>query len=209
MTSSSGQTVTLASLREHKAKARQNAHTIRDAQTDKDGLSRVIQRTLCALEEYQRAACLGWYLHIRSEVRTQDIVQEILGGRQRIGIPYCQDKGQRRTLTFWALDDFSQLAPGHWGILEPLPSVRADPHRQLHPVEDLDLVVVPGVAFTEGGARLGNGAGYYDRFLSDTNSLRVAVAFECQIRPELPTGPHDLPMDIIVTECRVIRTHAR
>ena len=209
MTSSSAQTMALASLREDKAKVRQSAYAVRDAQADKDGLSRIIQRALCALEAYQRAATLGWYLHIRSEVHTQDIVQGILGGRQRIGVPCCQGKGEERTLTFWALDDFSQLAPGRWGILEPLLSVRADSRRQLHPAEDIDLVVVPGVAFTEHGARLGNGAGYYDRFLSETNALRVAVAFECQIRPDLPTEPHDISMDIIVTEHRVIHTNRR
>ena len=67
---------------------------------------------------------------------------------------------------------------------------------------DLDLVVMPGVAFTEAGARLGHGKGYYDKYLAslrDPKPTTIALAFREQILDELPTGPHDVPVDLVLT----------
>lgn len=90
--------------------------------------------------------------------------------------------------------------PGVYGIPEPrkdLPAVRKD---------DLDLLLIPGVVFGEKGERLGRGAGYYDRFLSDTpHALRIGVAFDCQVvAEEIPQEPWDARMDIVVTENRIL-----
>ena len=75
-------------------------------------------------------------------------------------------------------------SPGVWGIREP------DPQRCARPISDeIDLIIVPGVAFTPAGARLGYGGGYYDELLSRWQHppLRIAPAFDLQIVPELPT----------------------
>jgi 5-formyltetrahydrofolate cyclo-ligase len=74
-------------------------------------------------------------------------------------------------------------------------------------VDRLDLVVVPGVAFDPQGNRLGWGAGYYDRLLAQVRADApiVALAFECQIVPAIPPESHDVPVDVIVTEQRIIR----
>lgn len=99
-------------------------------------------------------------------------------------------------MTFHRVDDSSQLKPGAYQIPSPSPSK----HPQVSP-KDIDLVLVPGLAFTFQGQRLGQGAGFYDRFLATiplTPSL--GVSFQSQLIPQLPTEPHDKVMQGIVTE---------
>ncbi|MCH9671636.1 MAG: 5-formyltetrahydrofolate cyclo-ligase [Gammaproteobacteria bacterium] len=193
-----------AELIEAKAVARKAAYAARAAVPEKESASaRVIER-LTALDEFNRACTQLWYLHIRSEVRTLDAVRAALETNRRIAIPYCDGP----VLKLWHLTDFAELEPGRWNILEPLATLRGRQSSHLA-ASDLDAVVVPGVAFTEQGMRLGNGAGYYDRLLANTPALRVAVAFENQIYAALPVEAHDLPMDFVITESRVIRTGAR
>lgn len=96
-----------------------------------------------------------------------------------------------------------RLLPGFRGIAEPVgPAV--DPRR-------VDAVLVPGLAFDPHGARLGRGGGHYDRLLAavDDSALRVGVAFACQVVPSVPRGPHDLPVDVVVTERSVHRHGGR
>ena len=92
--------------------------------------------------------------------------------------------------------DRSELHPAFRGLLEPLAS---------GPVVDLralDLIVVPGVAFTAGGVRLGQGGGYYDRLLESLagRAMTVGVCFEVQLAAALPSAPHDQPVDLVITE---------
>ncbi len=89
------------------------------------------------------------------------------------------------------------LRPGPHGLWEPDPV--ACPLVQ--PAE-IDLALVPGLGFAPGGMRLGRGAGYYDRWLAalPARTLRIGIAFACQILPDLPAAPHDRPVHAIVTE---------
>ena len=68
---------------------------------------------------------------------------------------------------------------------------------------EIDLVIVPGTAFTAAGARCGRGRGYYDKYLSrpDVHAVKVGVCFAHQLVGELPAEPHDVAMDCVVTEC--------
>jgi 5-formyltetrahydrofolate cyclo-ligase len=88
------------------------------------------------------------------------------------------------------------LVDGHFGILEPSLECRE------HPLNLLDLVLVPGVAFDLGGRRLGRGAGYYDRLLSNVRGITCGIAFDEQISGELPVEPHDVVVDCILTPTR-------
>ncbi len=100
----------------------------------------------------------------------------------------------------------SELSSRTLNILEPVSEIREDSSRWLE-IGDVDLVLVPGLAFDPNGNRLGRGKGYYDRLLSQSSSRTalVALAFEEQILERLPVEPHDVKMDYIVTENRVIR----
>lgn len=89
-----------------------------------------------------------------------------------------------------------ELVPGRWGLLEP----------EGEPVDiaAIDAFIVPGVAFTRRGDRLGYGAGYYDRALGAAKGRFVGFAFDAQIVDALPVAAYDVPMDVVVTETRVL-----
>lgn len=96
----------------------------------------------------------------------------------------------------------AELAPGPHGILEPLPSAP-----EVLPVE-LTAVVVPGRAFDSAGGRLGRGGGHYDRLLPhlSATALRIGVALELALVEAVPIEPHDVRMDLVITERRLLRT---
>ena len=95
------------------------------------------------------------------------------------------------TLTYHPIAKPAELDFGRFGIREPAPGPQ---------LEKLDLIVVPGLAFTVTGNRLGRGAGYYDRFLATvpTTTLKVGVCFEFQLVPQIPSESHDVMMDFVV-----------
>ena len=99
------------------------------------------------------------------------------------------------------LDVNEDLAPGPWNIPEP----KLEKLRPLEP-EEIDFVVVPGVAFDQQGNRLGYGGGYYDRFFTQLRAEvpLVAITFEVQVLAEIPVAPWDRQVDLLITEKRVI-----
>lgn len=92
----------------------------------------------------------------------------------------------------------TRFQTGHYGIGEPVGLVPP-------PVGAIDLMVVPGVAFDPQGNRLGRGGGYYDRLLEHYVGFSIAVAFDFQVLPEIPTDQHDIPVDAIVTETKILK----
>jgi 5-formyltetrahydrofolate cyclo-ligase len=94
-----------------------------------------------------------------------------------------------------------ELAVGMYKILEPRTELRSQQEKRVAP-GDLDLIMVPGVAFDKSGGRMGHGFGYYDKLLQHAraDAPLVALAFECQLFPEIPTQAHDIFMDKIITE---------
>ena len=100
-------------------------------------------------------------------------------------------------LDLFRVDSLYELAPGAFGVREPA----ADPAHAVSP-DALDLILVPGVAFTRDGARLGRGGGFYDRLLASfpAHVCKIGVCFDSQIVAELPTESHDQHVDFIATE---------
>lgn len=113
------------------------------------------------------------------------------GLRKRLAVPRVEGDEMR---FYWY--DPATLCAGAFGIAEPGPgAVRCDPAQ-------IDLVVVPGVAFTRGGDRLGRGRGYYDRYLSqpEMHAVKVGVCYAHQLVDCLPAEPHDVTMDCVISE---------
>ena len=156
---------------------------------------------LLELPEYRVARTVMAYLDFRGEVQTGPFVRVALAQGKRVAVPVTE-VASRRLVPSLLVRYPEEVAPGTWGIPEPLPE-----YVRPVPVEEIDLVVVPGVAFDPAGNRLGYGGGFYDRFLPLTRDdcFWVAPAFELQLVDRIEAGPCDCPVHCIVTEERILR----
>ena len=197
----------IAELSERKQQIREQAHANRNAQPDKDPLSKAICDRFMALPEYASAKTVLFYLDVRAEVRTRHSLPEALTSGKTIIVPWCNEVGE---LELFRLEDMSELAVGMYKILEPKPELRTLAEKHVRP-QDLDLVMVPGVAFDRRGARMGHGKGYYDKLLQHArpDAPLVALAFDCQVFDEIPVAAHDVFMDQVLTESREIKGKGR
>ncbi len=179
---------------------REQAHAARQAQFNKDEVSQTIVDRFMQLPEYQQAKTVMFYVDVRTEVRTRQALPAALASGKRIVIPYCVD-GE---LELFQLESMDELELGMYRILEPKAELRGILAKRT-PVEELDLVMVPGVAFDRRGGRTGHGKGYYDKLLEHALSKTplIALAFECQLFPEIPMQDHDIFMDKVVTETAI------
>ncbi len=153
------------------------------------------------MKEYRQALAIMAYMDFRNEVRTGVLVEAAMATGKKVAIPHTDVAGYRlipSLITNYPGD----LRPGAWGILEPKP-------RSLRPLDpaEIDLVVVPGIAYDLQGNRLGYGGGFYDRFLQCTKpgAVYVAPAFELQLQPDVYPCSHDVPVHFLVTEDRLIK----
>lgn len=187
-------------LGRRKQEIRTAAHAARKAQTDKDDVSKRITDAVLELPEYQNAKCVMWYVDVRDEARTRHALPAAVASDKEIVIPFCVD-GE---LELFHLESMDELSQGMYGILEPREELR-DVVAKRFPVERLDLILVPGVAFDAEGGRTGHGKGYYDKLLENArpDTPLVSMAFECQIFDEIPMQSHDIYMDKVVTEEKV------
>ena len=172
-----------ADIAERKKLIREQAHACRNAQAEKDALSQTICDKFMALPAYAAARVVKFYIDVRSEVRTRQALPAALASGKKVVVPWCNDRVE---LELFHLTDMNELAIGMYRILEPKPELRSLSERQVKP-DELDLVMVPGVAFDRSGARMGHGKGYYDKLLqharpdaveADDERLVVAVAIE-------------------------------
>lgn len=153
-------------------------------------------RQLAELPEFQRAGRVALFASLHDEIDTHPLFDQVrLAGKPCL-FPRCLPDDR---LEFARVEQWEELVPGRYGVSEP-PRERA-----AEPLGAGDLVVVPGVAFDRRGRRLGRGRGYYDRTLSASDGpLVVGLAAAFQVVDEVPAGPSDRPVDVIVTEAGVL-----
>ncbi|HUP82463.1 MAG TPA: 5-formyltetrahydrofolate cyclo-ligase [Pirellula sp.] len=191
---------TVSELFELKTAIRKQAHENRRGQSEKDSVSNAIVDRFMNLPEYHSAKTIMFYVDVRDEVRTRQALPAALESGKTIVVPYCVD-GELEL--FW-LENMDELELGMYRILEPKNELRIVESKRPQPT-DLDLVMVPGVAFDRNGGRTGHGKGYYDKLLQHArlDAPLIALAFECQIFEKIPAESHDIYMDKIVTETAV------
>ncbi len=195
------------SIRERKDALRKQAHANRNAQENKDDLSRRIVGAFMSLPEYAEAETVMFYIDVRSEVRTRHDLDLALQSGKKIVVPWCNADGE---LELFCLNSMDELEVGMYKILEPRSELRGLPEKQVN-VESLDLIMVPGVGFDRRGGRMGHGKGYYDKLLQHArkDTPLVALAFECQVFDEIPVDDHDVFMDKLITEDHVYNGRGR
>ena len=151
-------------------------------------ISQRLGELFAASELYKNAKTIYGYLPYNQEVRTVPMLQKALDDGKKVAVPKCYGEEMR----FIYMDDLSQVDCGYCGIPEPI----AD-----EPVADdpTALVLMPGLAFTEKGDRMGYGGGFYDKFLAaEPNHPTLALCYAFQMVEHIPTEDYDIPVDCVL-----------
>lgn len=146
---------------------------------------------------WKNAESIGVTVSQDSEWDTKGIIEQAWEENKKASVPKSIHK--TRELHFYQLDDFDQLEVGYYDLQEPQPekTIRIE-------AEDIDLLIVPGIAFSKQGYRIGFGGGFYDRFLSNFPNHTVSLAYTKQLITDIPVEEHDIPVDLIVNEQETI-----
>ncbi|MBI2654796.1 5-formyltetrahydrofolate cyclo-ligase [Candidatus Woesearchaeota archaeon] len=156
--------------------------------------SRKIKSNLFNLESYKKSKTAMFFVSFSSEVDTHDMIKESIG-RKTVIIP----KVVQNEIEPSVIIDLDSLIPsGKFGILEPIEIMKIA-------YKNIDLVLVPGITFDKEGHRIGYGFGYYDKFLKKVpKAVKIGLCFDFQVVDKVPREEHDVPVDFIVTEERVV-----
>jgi 5-formyltetrahydrofolate cyclo-ligase len=161
---------------------------------DRQQLSAQLCDLLLAQEVWKCATNILLFSSLSDEPDVGKLISEALREGKTVALPrYDSSSASYRAAHITALSD---LRPGQFGVMEPAPGCPAMPLNQL------DLVLVPGVAFDLAGRRLGRGKGFYDRLLAEVRGHKCGVAFDMQIVAELAEEPHDVRVDSILIPTR-------
>lgn len=187
------------STAEKKARLRKSIQEKRDRldHSEHKRSSKKIIDKLCGLKIYLESRCIFAYYPFRSEIDTKILIKRALDDKKEVVLPRVSGDGLR---LFLVSDIHNSLEKGSFGIMEPVPRNNREAS-----LGDVELVIVPGVAFDKGLNRLGYGGGYYDRILQglDKKTKKIALCFQMQIVESVPVGDHDKKVDMIITEERI------
>ncbi|WP_251551381.1 5-formyltetrahydrofolate cyclo-ligase [Neobacillus muris] len=147
---------------------------------------------------WNEAQVIGITVSKPPEPDTYQIIRKAWEAGKQVAVPKCHSRDKQ--LTFRTLTEFSQLESVFFGLYEP----REEMTNEVI-ADRLDLVIVPGLAFSTDGFRIGFGGGYYDRFLSRYSGNTLSLAFNEQIMDELPAEDHDIPVQCIITPDRILK----
>lgn len=136
---------------------------------------------------------VGIYVSFNGEVDTHQLIQTLIDLEIKVSVP----KIEHKVMNFYEINSLLQLQPGHFGVLEPNTGILTDPTQ-------IDLMIVPLLAFNRSGYRVGYGKGYYDHYLKDINPYKVGVAYAFQEVNTAFHEKHDIAMDAIITNEGII-----
>ena len=149
--------------------------------------SKSIQEFVINNNKFQSAKVVGAYFAFGSEVATELIIERAKMLGKKIALPRVEED----KITFYELSSTKSLIRGRFGIMEPPPYGHMD---------EIDLLVVPGIAFDKKGNRLGYGKGFYDRLLSGKRTFSIGLAYSFQLLENLPHDRYDKRLDAIASE---------
>ena len=189
-------------VKARKSEIRRDTVALRDALTKKQHAEKsgAIMERLFEFANFLESRIVLFYLSHKSEVDTEPMIRKALALEKVVALPLIDE--EKAGIVPFKVDNLdSDTGPGYRGIREPTPERCKE-----IPVQQVNLAIIPGIAFDVRGGRIGYGTGFYDRFIPDLDitTRKVALAFECQIVPQIPMEPHDRYTDIIITEERVV-----
>ena len=179
--------------RAEKQRVRQEARMISERLTPeyRSEASREITRQVLDLPFWKQAGTVMAYWSLPGEPDTRELMETALLEGKTLLLPRCLDAGR---MTALPVSNLAEVKPGAMGI--PEPEMPADGGKAPEP----DLILVPCMAASPGGIRLGHGAGYYDRFLAEHSGRTVCLCFQALLRADLPAEETDIPVDLVVTD---------
>ena len=156
--------------------------------------SKKIEERLFGLGQYKKSKTIMFFVSFNSEVHTHEMIIKSLK-HKTVAVPKVVNNEIEPSIML----DFDSLVPsGKFGILEPIEAMNIS-HK------NIDLIAVPGIAFDLHGHRVGYGFGYYDKFLKKVpKAVKIGLCFDFQVVDKVPREEHDVPVDLIVTEERII-----
>lgn len=162
------------------------------SEAERAAASQVITAKVAALPEFRAAKVVALYANLASEPATRALFQTTT-----CQVVFPRVKAESWQIDFYQVRAWEELKPGKFDVLEPDPERCAKVN-----LDEINFILVPGVAFDRNGMRLGRGGGFYDRLLAalPRRARRVGVFFSCQESTQLPHEPHDEPLDLIITE---------
>ena len=143
-----------------------------------------------ALAPYRQARSVMAYMACRGELDLTPVLLDVLAQGRTLLLPRCEAPG---VMTARRITALTQLSAGAYGVMAPGADCEAACP------EEIDLILVPGTAFDRTGGRLGQGGGYYDRFLAGTKALRVGVCHDFALADRVPAQAHDVRMNCIIS----------
>ena len=159
------------------------------SEAGKDAAAVSVAAQVEALGQYADAQTVLAYCAMPDEVGTAELIARAYACGKTVALPVVV--GDCLELRRY---DPSRLRPGYRGILEP-----SDEAERVSPAE-VDLAVIPGMAFDPEGHRLGRGGGFYDRLIPQLHCPLVGICFSCQLVPSIPLEPFDLPVDLVISD---------
>lgn len=156
---------------------------------------RAIFEKLLKNSRVKNAKVVMTYVSMGSEADTIRLIEGLLAEGKRVAVPVVAGK----ELEVSYITSLNELAPGRFGIFEP----KEQFFKRCSPM-DIDVVIVPGIAFDKKGHRIGYGAGYYDRFLPRTRAFKIGICHDECIVDDTFAQPHDIAVDYIITDLRDI-----
>ena len=197
---------TSAAIRERKSSLRQRlAEERRSLPLEvRKGWSLSIQKSCRDLPVFREAPVVSSFIGYGEEVETEALVRTLMRQGRRLAVPTRRMPGGEPS--FAEIVSWEELSPNSLGILEP----RREFLRPIAP-SAIGLFLVPGLGFDRNGGRLGYGLGFYDRALAGASAeaLLAGLCFDFQIVEKVPVADHDLPMDLIISEKRIIAASPR
>ena len=171
------------------------------SQEELAGLSEMVERNLVSMPEFKNAGTIATYVSKGDEVRTNSVIERAWGLGKRVVVPRVENS---KRLRFFQVNSWDEFSPGSFGVLEP--TQREAPAAEAVPLNACDAVLVPLVAWDERGNRVGYGKGFFDAELrSATSPTSIGLGLEVQRVEAVPVDRWDAPLDMIVTEARVLR----
>ena len=164
------------------------AEIVKLSDNEKLSLSAHIFSKLANSKEVEKASVIALFISLADEPQTTAFIEQLLGKNKRIVVPRIEGE----EMNFYDISE--GVSEGAFGVMEPIATTPIEPSK-------IDVMIVPGVAFTRQGARLGRGKGFYDKYLShkDFRAYTIGVCYPCQVVEGLPSEPHDQILNQIVS----------